>query len=357
MVWLLEVLNGHWPFGKIIPDEATKLKGFRLKQGTKRSQALAQVAFINKRFTELSGTPAPNGLQDLWGQAWFLDAGERLGRNHDSFKNRWFQRSFTGYGMDPLPFAQKEIQGKLKDICISLNTKDYFDIAEPIESIRYIDLPTKARVKYEDMEKDMFMELGQYNVEAFNAASRTQKCLQVANGAAYVVDDAVDDDSPKSLKWYEVHDQKLQALDEIFEEAAGMPVLVAYSFKSDLARLKKAFPRGRVLDKNPQTIKDWNAGLIPYLFAHPQSAGHGLNLQDGGNILAFFSSNWNLEHDEQIKERLGPVRQFQAGHDRPVYIYRIIARDTVEEDVLERLKTKKSVQDILLAAMKRKGFN
>ena len=356
LAWLLEVLNGHWPFGKIISDESTKLKGFRLKQGTQRAAALAKVAFNGKRFTELTGTPSPNGLQDLWGQIWYLDAGERLGRTHDGFKNRWFQRSFTGFGLAPLPFAQKEIEAKLKDICISLDAKDYFDISEPIESIRYVELPKKAREKYNDMQKEMFMELGQYKVEAFNAASRTQKCLQLANGAAYVEDDVVDVDAPKALKWYDVHDQKLQALDEIFEEAAGMPVMVAYNFKSDLARLKKAFPRGRAMDKNPQTIKDWNSGKIPYLWIHPASAGHGLNLQDGGNILAFFGVNWNLEYDQQIKERIGPVRQFQAGHNRPVFIYRIIARNTVDEMVMERLQTKKAVQDILLEAMKKHGF-
>jgi len=133
-----------------------------------------------------------------------------------------------------------------------------------------------------------------------------------------------------------------------------MPVLVAYNFKSDLARLQKHFPQGRHLDKNPQTIKDWNAGQIPVLFAHPASAGHGLNLQDGGNILVFFGLNWNLEEHLQIAERIGPTRQMQSGHDRPVFIHRIIMRDTVDELVLERLESKREVQDILMAAMKRR---
>ena len=136
-----------------------------------------------------------------------------------------------------------------------------------------------------------------------------------------------------------------------------MPVLVAYHFKSDLARLLKAFPQGRQLDKNPQTIRDWNAGKIPVLFAHPASAGHGLNLQDGGNIIVFFGINWNLEEHLQIIERIGPTRQLQAGYDRPVFIYRIVARDTVDELVLERLETKREVQDILMAAMKRRKKN
>lgn len=155
---------------------------------------------------------------------------------------------------------------------------------------------------------------------------------------------------------FKAHDAKLQALESIIEEANGMPVLVAYQFKSDLARLLKAFKKGRALDQGPQTIRDWNAGKIPVLFAHPASAGHGLNLQDGGNILAFFGMDWNLENRLQIIERIGPTRQLQAGHNRPVFIYNILARDTVDEMVLQRVETKRAVQDLLLDAMKTRGF-
>ena len=210
-----------------------------------------------------------------------------------------------------------------------------------------VTLPPKARKHYKDMEKEMFTSLDSgHEVEAFNAAAKTQKCLQIANGAMYVGEGAVD--------WRELHKAKIEALDSILEEAAGMPVLVAYNFKSDLARLLKAFPQGRHLDKNPQTIRDWNAGKIPVMFAHPASAGHGLNLQDGGNILVFFAVNWNLEEHLQIIERIGPTRQMQAGHDRPVFIHRILAKGTVDELVLERLETKREVQDILMDAMKRR---
>ena len=186
-----------------------------------------------------------------------------------------------------------------------------------------------------------------HELEAFNAASRTIKCLQLANGAVYTDD--------KRTDFQDLHDVKLQALDEIVEEANGMPVLVAYHFKSDLARLQRSFPRGRVLDSDPQTIRDWNAGKIPVLFAHPASAGHGLNLQDGGNILAFFGLWWNLEEHLQIIERIGPTRQAQAGHDRPVFIHYIVAEDTVDDLVLNRLETKRGVQDILMEAMKQRG--
>lgn len=347
--WLVDQYDKRpWPFSTVVIDESTKLKGFRLRQGTARAKALARVAHTQvERFIELTGTPSPNGLADLWGQIWFLDKGHRLGRTFDDFKKRWFRKSYDGYGTEPMEFAQDQIQRALRDLCLTIDAKDWFDLREPIVNNIYVDLPAAARAKYEDMEKRMFMELSGHEVEAFGAAARTVKCLQMANGAAYV-DDAGN--------WVEVHDAKLQALEDVIEEAAGMPVLVAYNFKSDLARMAKAFPKGRALDSDPQTIRDWNAGKIPVLFAHPASAGHGLNLQDGGNILVFFGHDWNLENRLQIIERIGPTRQMQAGHDRPMFIHNIIACDTVDEMVLERVETKRAVQDILLDAMKVKGY-
>lgn len=348
LVDLLERWKRPWPFRKIVADESTKLKGFRLRQGTQRARALGRVAHKHAaHFVELTGTPSPNGLQDLWGQAWYLDQGQRLGRTFDAFRQRWFRPSFDGYGIEPLPFAQEQIEDAMRDLCLSLDARDWFDLKEPIVNMIRVDLPAKARALYDDMEKAMFAQIGEHEVEAFNAAAKTMKCLQLANGAAYIGEDGT--------LWAEVHDIKLQALDEIIEEAAGMPVLVAYHFKSDLARLLKAFPKGRQLDKDPQTLRDWNAGKIPVLFAHPASAGHGLNLQDGGNILVFFSVNWNLEEHQQIIERIGPTRQMQAGHDRPVFIHYILARDTVDEIVLARIETKREVQDLLLEALKRRA--
>lgn len=345
LVWLIEHFGERWPFRTVIADESTRLKGFRLRQGTVRAKALGKIAHTKiKRFIELTGTPSPNGLKDLWGQMWFIDGGQRLGRTYDAFRQRWFCQTYDGFGIDPLPFAQEQIQDKLRDVCLTIDAKDWFDLREPIVNNIYIDLPSKARQLYRDMEKQMFMEIEGHGIDAFNAAARTVKCLQLANGAAYVDD---------RQNWKEVHDQKLQALDDIIEEAAGAPVLVAYHFKSDLARLQKAFPNARVLDARSETISQWNAGQIQLLLAHPASAGHGLNLQDGGNILVFFAHNWNLEERLQIIERIGPTRQMQAGHDRPVFIHNIIARGTVDELVIERVETKREVQDILLNAMKR----
>lgn len=348
--WLVKLYGKKWPFRVVVADESTKLKGFRTKQGGARARALGSVAWIYvTRFIELTGTPAPNGLKDLWGQSWFLDQGWRLGRSFKAFSDRWFQRAYNGFGLDPLYFAQEEIEERMKSICLTIDGADYFDLRDPIVNNIYIELPPKARKLYNDMEKEMFMQLREdgieEDVEVFNAAARTMKCLQLANGAAYVGEGA--------KEYVKVHDAKIEAMESIIEEAAGMPVLVAYNFRSDKERLLKAFPKARLLDKKPSTIRDWNKGKIPILLAHPASAGHGLNLQDGSNIIAFFSHNWNLEEFQQIIERLGPTRQMQAGHDRPVFIHHIIARGTVEEDVMSRMEGKASTQTLLMRAMKR----
>lgn len=353
--WLEKELEGTWPFAWVVGDEGTKLKGYRTRQGTARAKVLAKFAHSAhvQRFTILTGTPAPNGVKDLWGPMWFVDRGARLGESFAAFEKRWFRRDFTGFNLEPMPHSQAQIEAAIKDVCFSLDVRDYFDIKDPILAVRKIQLPEAVMKQYRKMERVMFTELKDiftgkgHKIEAANAATKTMKCLQLANGAAYIGEDAI--------AWTEVHDEKLTELESIIEEANGMPVLVAYHFKSDLARLKKRFKQGRVLDKNPQTIKDWNAGKIPLLFAHPASAGHGLSLQHGGNILVFFSVNWNLEEHDQIKERIGPVRQMQSGYDRPVFIYYILAQHTIDEIVLERLKTKGQIQDLLMKAMKMEG--
>lgn len=343
--WLVDRLKERWFFKTIVADEATRLKSFRMTQGGSRARALGRVAHtLSSRFIALTGTPAPNGLQDLWGQMWFLDKGNRLGRSFRAFTNRWFTPTYDGWGLRPTLNAGAEIQALVKDLCISLNAEDYFDIAAPICTTIPVELPPNARKIYKTLERQMFAELESgEEVEAVSAAAKTMKCLQLASGAVYLSDTPL---------WEEVHTVKLDALRDVIEEAAGMPVLVAYHFRSDLVRLRAAFPKGRTLDKDPDTIASWNRGEIPVLFAHPASCGHGLNLQYGSNILCFFSHNWNLEEYQQIIERIGPARQKQAGLKRPVFVYHIVAKNTVDELVMERRVTKKSVQDILLAATK-----
>lgn len=357
LVWLVETLGEYWPFDMVVADESTRLKNFRIKQGGKRTQALSNVAHSKvKRWINLTGTPAPNGLNDLWGQTWFLDGGYRLGRSYSDFENRWFgyQRAKDAVNAHKafvkrvvFPHSQTEIQDRLRDICLTLDPKDWFDLNDPIVRTVEVELPAKARKHYRDMEREMFTHLEGHDIEAFAAAAKTIKCLQMANGAAYV--------GESNTEWVVTHDEKIEALKSVVEEASGAPVLVAYHFRSDLARLQAAFPEARQLDAAPQTIEDWNAGQIPVLLAHPASAGHGLNLQDGGNILVYFGHWWNLEERQQILERIGPMRQKQAGHERPVFVYNIVARDTVDEVVIDRMQSKREVQDLLLEYMKNRN--
>ena len=357
LVWLVDTLGDNWPFDMVVADESTRLKNFRIKQGGKRTQALSNVAHSKvKRWINLTGTPAPNGLNDLWGQTWFLDGGYRLGRSYSDFENRWFgyQRAKDAVNAHKtfvkrivFPHSQTEIQDRLRDICLTLDPKDWFDLNDPIVRTVEVELPPKARKHYRDMEREMFTHLEGHDIEAFAAAAKTIKCLQMANGAAYV--------GESNTEWVVTHDEKIEALRSVVEEAAGAPVLVAYHFRSDLARLQAAFPEARQLDASPQTIEDWNAGQIPILLAHPASAGHGLNLQDGGNILVYFGHWWNLEERQQILERIGPMRQKQAGHERPVFVYNIVARDTVDEVGIDRMQSKREVQYLLLEYMKNRN--
>lgn len=343
--WLVEYWGNKWPYKIVVADESTRLKGFRTRQGSTRAKALAKVSKnLVDRFVELTGTPASNGLEDLWGQFWFLDTGKRLGSTMTAFHERWFRPERVGKDAFavkwvPLNHAQEEIQAAVKDLTVKLNAEDWFSLEQPIVANVEVALPVKAHQLYKQMENELLIELDEEDViESANAATKTNKCLQIASGAIYREDGS-----------YEVlHDEKLKALESIVEEAAGMPVLVTYQYKHEAERVLKKFPLARKLDKDPQTIRDWNAGKIPMLLAHPASCGHGLSLQDGGNILVFFSTGWNLEEHEQIVERIGPTRQKQAGHDRPVFIYNVVAKGTLDETVLKRIETKREVLDLLL---------
>jgi hypothetical protein len=348
--WLIERLAQkkiEWPFRTVVVDEASKLKGFRLRQGTQRAKALASVAHkYVKRIILLTGTPAPNGLQDTWALTWFLDGGHRLGRTFSAFTDRWFRPSFNGFGVEPLPFAHDEIHQRIGDVCLSLNAADWFDLHEPVKNVIDIRLPAKARGLYADMEKKFFAQIDGHEVEAFNAAAKSMKLLQLCSGAAYVGED--------NAEWVSVHDAKIEALESVVEEAGGMPVLVFYHFKSALARLMKAFP-GAINVGTSEGLRAAKAGKGKVWLGHPASMGHGVDgLQYHTNICAFFDLDWNLENHLQAIERIGPTRQAQSGHDRPVFVHYLVARDTVDEIVLQRIQTKREVQDLLLDALKRR---
>lgn len=349
--WLVEHFGRNWPFKTIVADELTRLKGHRLKGGGRRAASLARVAHrYCDRFIGLTGTPSPNGLKDLWGQLWFIDQGQRLGRTHEAFRDRWFRPSLSGFGVDPFDFAQQQIQDAISDVCLTIDPADYIKVDSVIETDVPVYLPAKARRHYREMEQQMYTELeadfSVHEIEAVNAGVRTQKCLQLAGGAVYT------DEFSKEFET--LHTAKIEALESIIEEACGAPVLVSYQFRHELHRILKHFPQARYFDDDPQTEDAWNRGEIPIMVSHPASAGHGSNLQYGGNILVDFGSGWDAEGDDQIIERIGPMRQMQSGLNRPVYRYRLMAENTVDYLVKQRRDTKRSVQSILLEALKRR---
>lgn len=341
--WLVRQQKKYWPYYTVVCDESTRLKGFRLHSGTMRAKALASVAYQSKRFIELTGTPTANGLLDLWGQAWFIDKGERLGKTMSAYEQAYFTPVRTGneaymVRWDPRPGSAEAIREKLRHVSLTINAEDWFDIEQPIMNDIMVDLPPKALKQYREMEREFYLELEEGAVEAVNALSRMNKCLQIAGGAIYGEDgEAV-----------RLHDAKLDALKSVVEEAAGAPVLVAYQFRHEADRILEAIPGAKLLDKDPKTIRDWNAGRIPVLVAHPASCGHGLNLQDGGNILVFFGLGYNYEQYAQMCERIGPTRQAQSGHPRPVFIHRILAKGTLDREVVAALGGKKDVLDFIL---------
>lgn len=347
--WLVEELKGDWFFDLIVADESTRLKGLRARQGTQRAKALAKVAFKSEGFVELTGTPAPNGLLDLWGQMWFLDKGARLGKSFSAFQKEFFYPISRGGGATRwvewklLEGSDKRIKRRIEDVSITVNPEDYFDVAKNIFNDIVVELSREVMRQYRKFARELYLELeGGEEITAANAAVKTGRLLQMASGAVYV------EDGEGSDAYTVVHKAKIEALASVIEEANGAPVLCAYSYRHEVDRILKAFPFARVLDKSPQTIRDWNEGKIPLLLAHPASCGHGLNLQDGGNILVFFSCTWSLELHDQIVERIGAVRQAQAGHDRPTFVHYLIAKGTLDEAVKERLATKRDVLDVLL---------
>lgn len=344
--WLVEELKGDWFFDLIVADESTRLKGLRARQGTQRAKALAKVAFKSEGFVELTGTPAPNGLLDLWGQMWFLDKGARLGKSFSAFQKEFFYPISRGGGATRWvewklqEGSDKRIKRRIEDVSITVNPEDYFDVAKNIFNNIVVELPREVMRQYRKFARELYLELeGGEEITASNAAVKTGRLLQMASGAVYAEDGEA---------YSVIHGAKIEALKSVIEEANGAPVLCAYSYRHEVDRIRQAFPQARLLDKNPQTIRDWNAGKIPLLLAHPASCGHGLNLQDGGNILVFFSCTWSLELHDQIVERIGAVRQAQAGHDRPTFVHYLIAKGTLDEAVKERLATKRDILDVLL---------
>jgi hypothetical protein len=356
--WLVEHWLAKWPYRVVIADELERLKGFREKaHGTnlrsgksgasgKRAHAIGRVAHnLTDRWINLGGTPAPAGLRDLWGSTWFLDRGERLGRTFTAFKDRWFRLRWSGQGIEPLPFAEKEIHTALSDICLTVDPKDYFDLKDPIVNPIKVKLPPKARALYDKLEKEMFVKLESgAHIDALTAAGLTNKCLQMANGAMYT----------QHPQWEKVHDAKLEALESVYSESGGMPLFVQTSFVSDKSRILARF-KGSVDLSRPKGLAAFKHGDSPMGVAHPDSMGHGIDgLQYVTNQLVRFGHIWKYGPTTQMLERIGPMRQLQANLDRAVFVHNIIAVDTLDEDVLDAHVNHRTVQDALLLAMNRK---
>ena len=331
LVWLVKHFGRRWPYDLVVFDEISKMKS----PGSKRFRAFRQIRPLVQNVIGLTGTPASNGLLDLWAQMWLLDGGQRLGRTFTAYKDRWFFSDHWGHTWMPRRGAEDEINERVSDIAISMSAADYLEMPDRVDVIDRVYLNDTQMADYAHLERDLYIELERGEVTAVNAAVLTGKCRQFTAGALY-------HDGQES--WEEVHQEKLDALEDVIDAADG-PVLVAYEFRSDLARLQQRFPQGRTIDGD--AIDSWNRGEIPILFAHPASAGHGLNLQDGGHRIVWFSLPWSLELYQQFNGRL-----HRQGQTKPVTVHHLVADDTIDVVVLDALQHKRSVQDALLDAIK-----
>lgn len=340
--WLVDyyVKKRKWPFDCLIIDESSSFKNPQ----SQRFKALRKVAAITKRVVELTGTPAPNSLMDLWPQIYLLDQGQRLGKTITSYRNTYFnpgkrnQHIIFNYVLKP--GAEKEIYNQIGDIAVSLKAVDHLKMPERIDNHIKIKMPAKIRAIYEEMEKEYVLELDEDDITAANAAGVMNKLLQIANGAVYTED----------RKVVHIHDLKLEALQEIIDDNEGKSIMVFYNYQHDLARLKEYFKK--LEPKELKTIEDkkqWDEGKVQLLLAHPKSMGHGLNLQAGGSIIVWFGLTWSLEDYQQANARL-----YRQGQKETVIINHLIIQGTEDETAIKRLSMKKVNQDELIEAVKAK---
>ncbi len=336
--WLVDRCGKHWPFDMVVIDELSSFKSHQAQ----RFKALRKIRPFMKRVVGLTGTPAPNSLIDLWPQIYLLDGGKRLGKTITGFRERYFypdkRNQYIVYSYKPKEGAEEAIYKKLSDICVSMKAEDYLKLPERINNTIPIHLPKKAKEKYDQLERDLLLPLNDSDIVANTAAVLTNKLLQMANGAVYDENGDVQ----------EIHNAKLKALEDVLEAANGKPVLIFYAYKHDLARIKKHLKGQdlKVLD-TAEDINAWNKGKVPIMLAHPASAGHGLNLQAGGNIIVWFGLTWSLELYSQANARL-----YRQGQKQNVIIHHLVAKGTMDEDVMRVLENKEAGQEALLNAIK-----
>lgn len=338
VAWLVayQATSKIWPFDMLVLDELSSFKSPKAERFRSLKRTLPAV----RRVVGLTGTPTPNGLIDLWSQIYLLDRGERLGKFVGRYRDEYFipgqQNGAIVYNWVPKRGAPEQIYGKINDICMSMKAEDYLEMPARINVDAPVALPFSAQQAYDTMERDLVLPFAGEAITAQNAAVLTGKLLQLANGSIYTED----------YKYKLVHEVKLDALEDLIEAANGEPVLVYYSFRHDAERILRRFPQARQL-LTAQDVNDWNSGKVPIMIAHPASAGHGLNLQAGGHIIIWFGLTWSLELYQQANARL-----FRQGQSKPVTIFHVITKGTVDEDVLKVLTGKAVRQDALIDAVK-----
>ena len=333
--WLVTHYGKKWPFDCVVIDESDSFKN----PSSKRFKALKRTLPDTTHFVLLSGTPSPNGLLDIWSQLYMVDFGDRLGRTMGAYKTRFFESDFMGYKFTPRVGSADKIHGLIADKVLSMSADDYLELPERIDLIETVELPAKTLKLYQEFEKQLFADLPSgEEIEAATAAVLANKLLQWCNGAIY---------TDAAHNFEELHTVKLDALADILESNPDENILIAYNYKSDLARLLTRFPDAVALDKNPDTITRWNAGEIKLLLAHPASAGHGINLQLGGCVAVWFGLTWSLGNYQQFNARL-----HRQGQPRPVRIIHIVVADCLDSRVMSVLSEKGAVQSALLSALK-----
>ncbi|WP_342535719.1 DEAD/DEAH box helicase [Lysinibacillus sp. FSL K6-1151] len=334
--WLVSYYeNGKtWPFDMIVIDELSSFKN----PSSKRFRALRKVRTRTKRVVGLTGTPAPNSLIDLWSQIYLIDMGERLEKTFTKYKSKYFKQDpYRVYHIELQEGAEQQIYSKIDDICLSMKAKDYLkDLHEPVMNIVELKLSPKERELYDKLEKDSLLEFSDGDIVATTAAVLSNKLLQLSSGAAYNDKDGVQI----------IHSVKLDALEEIVEASQGKPILVFYNYKHDVERIKKKFKQARELEDS-STIEKWNNGEIEILLAHPASAGHGLNMQDGGHTIVWYGLNWSLELYMQANARL-----HRQGQKETVVVHHLVLKDSIDERVMSVLQGKEQQQEALMEAVK-----
>lgn len=346
IAWLCGLYGGSMlPFDMLVVDESSSFKNPKAI----RFKALRAVQPSFKRVTILTGTPDPNGIIDIWSQIYLLDRGQRLSRFITRFREEYFEPGKTNghivYSYNPKKDGEERIYSKISDICISMKSEDHLKLPGRVNNYIDINFPPRLQKKYDDFEKEKILEIFEGHkkgdiISTANAAALSTKLLQFANGAIY------DEDKD----FHEVHDLKLDAVEEIIEAAQGKPVLIAWSFRHDAERLKKRLAKysPRELKKN-QDISDWNSGKIQVLLMHPASGGHGLNLQAGGNMIIWFGQTWAAELYQQLNARLD-----RQGQKEVVIVNHLVSSKTIDEDVIKALSRKIKGQDRLMEALKAK---